>query len=39
MTSEVRKEIETNINIQFDEIPAKCMLEIMDEDKDYTLHE
>ena len=35
----VRKEIETNINIQFDEIPAKCMLEIMDEDKDYTLHE
>lgn len=35
----VRKEIETNINTQFDEIPAKCMLKIIDEDTDYALHE
>ncbi|MCR5338338.1 MAG: HD-GYP domain-containing protein, partial [Lachnospiraceae bacterium] len=35
----VRDEIEVNIGTQFDEKPAKAMLEIMDEDTEYTLHE
>ncbi len=35
----VRSEIEKNIGTQFDEAPARCMLEIIDEDKDYVLHE
>ncbi len=35
----VREEIEKNIGTQFDEKPARCMIEIMDEDKDYVLHE
>lgn len=35
----VRKEIEKNIGTQFDEKAARCMLQIMDEDKEYTLHE
>ena len=34
----VRGEIEKNIGTQFDEIPARCMLEIIDEDQDYVLH-
>ena len=35
----VRAEIEKNIGLQFDPDAAKCMLEIMDEDEEYTLHE
>ena len=35
----VRSEIENNIGKQFDPAAAKCMLEIMDEDTEYTLHE
>ncbi|MBO4514824.1 MAG: HD domain-containing protein, partial [Lachnospiraceae bacterium] len=35
----VRSEILNNIGTQFDEKPAKCMIEIMDEDKEYQLHE
>ncbi|MBR6478706.1 MAG: HD-GYP domain-containing protein [Lachnospiraceae bacterium] len=35
----VRDEIQKCIGTQFDEIPAKCMLEIIEEDKEYTLHE
>lgn len=35
----VRQEIIKNIGTQFDEVPAKCMLAIMEEDKDYQLHE
>jgi len=35
----VKEELKKNIGTQFDEIPANCMLEIMDADKDYTLHE
>ncbi len=35
----VREEIEKNIGTQFDENAATCMLQIMDEDKEYTLHE
>ena len=35
----VREEIEKNIGTQFDEKAARCMLQIMDEDKEYTLHE
>lgn len=35
----VRAEIEKNSGTQFDPDLAKCMLEIMDEDKNYELHE
>ncbi len=35
----VRSEIENNAGSQFDPDVAKCMLEIIDQDKDYTLHE
>ena len=35
----VREELLNNIGTQFDETPAKCMVEIMDEDKEYQLHE
>ena len=35
----VRSEIEKNIGTQFDPSAAKFMLEIMDEDTEYTLHE
>lgn len=35
----VRCELEKNIGTQFDEVPAKCMIAIIDEDKDYVLHE
>ena len=35
----VRAEIEKNIGAQFDPDVAKCMLEIVDADVDYTLHE
>ncbi|MCR4599296.1 MAG: hypothetical protein K5678_09725 [Acetatifactor sp.] len=35
----VREELLNNIGTQFDEAPAKCMVEIMDEDKEYQLHE
>lgn len=35
----VREEIVKNIGIKFDERAAKCMLEIMDEDAEYKLHE
>lgn len=35
----VRSEIEKNSGTQFDPVVAKCMLSIMDEDPDYTLHE
>ena len=35
----VRSEIENNIGTQFDPDVAKCMLEIMDEDVNYELHE
>ena len=37
--AKVRDEIEKNIGTQFDEASAKCMLAIIDEDKDYVLHE
>ena len=35
----VRSEIENNAGTQFDPAVAKCMLEIIDQDVDYTLHE
>lgn len=35
----VRSEIETNKGTQFDPEIAECMLSIIDDDKDYTLHE
>ncbi len=35
----VRSEIENNIGSQFDEMAAKCMLQIIDEDTEYVLHE
>ncbi len=35
----VRSEIEENAGTQFDPDVAKCMLEIIDQDKEYTLHE
>ena len=35
----VREEIEKNMGTQFDPEAAKCMLEIMEEDKEYRLHE
>ncbi len=35
----VRTEIENNIGTQFDPDAAKAMLEIIDEDKEYELHE
>lgn len=35
----VRMEIEKNSGTQFDRNVARCMLEIIDEDKDYVLHE
>ncbi|MBR4759555.1 MAG: HD domain-containing protein [Lachnospiraceae bacterium] len=35
----VRDEIEVNIGTQFDEKPAKAMLQIIEEDTEYTLHE
>ena len=35
----VRSEIENNMGTQFDPEAAKCMLAIMDEDKEYRLHE
>ena len=35
----VRKEIEKNAGTQFDEVSAKYMLAIIDEDTDYVLHE
>ena len=35
----VREEILKNINTQFDEEPARCMIAIIDEDKEYVLHE
>ena len=35
----VRAEIEKNIGTQFDERAARCMLQIIDEDPDYRLHE
>lgn len=35
----VRAELEKNIGTQFDPEVAKCMLEIMDEDTEYLLHE
>lgn len=35
----VREEIEKNIGTQFDEAPARCMIQIMDEDTEYVLHE
>ncbi len=36
---DVRREIEKNTGTQFDADIAKCMLKIIDEDKDYELHE
>ncbi len=35
----VRSELEKNIGTQFDEKVARCMISIIDEDKDYTMHE
>ena len=35
----VRSEIENNMGTQFDPEVAKCMLTIIDEDKEYMLHE
>ena len=35
----VREELLKNIGTQFDEIPTKCMVEIIDQDKEYKLHE
>ena len=35
----VSEEIRVNIGTQFDEVPAKAMLEIIDEDTEYKLHE
>ena len=34
-----RSEIENNIGTQFDEVPARAMLKIIDADKLYMLHE
>ncbi len=36
---DARSEIENNIGTQFDPVAAKCMLEIIDSDKTYALHE
>jgi len=36
---DARAEIEKNIGTQFDPVPAKCMLDIIDADKQYALHE
>ena len=35
----VRDELEKNKGTQFDPVVADCMIGIMDEDKDYSLHE
>jgi putative two-component system response regulator len=35
----VRSEIAANIGIQFDPLAAKCMLDIIDDDKDFSLQE
>ena len=35
----VRSEIENNIGTQFDPEAARCMLKVIDDDKDYVLHE
>ncbi len=35
----VRQELLNNIGTQFDEKAARCMIEIIDEDKEYKLHE
>lgn len=35
----VKSEIEKNIGSQFDEVAAKCMMQIIDEDTEYVLHE
>ena len=35
----VRSEIEKNSGSQFDPAVAKCMMEIIDQDKEYTMHE
>lgn len=35
----VRSEIEKGIGTQFDEQAAKCMLQVIDDDKEYKLHE
>ncbi len=35
----VRSEIEKNSGSQFDPAVAKCMIEIIDQDKEYTMHE
>ena len=35
----VRSEIENNMGTQFDPEIARCMIEIIDEDKEYTMHE
>jgi putative two-component system response regulator len=35
----VRSELEKNSGTQFDPKAAACMIEIIDEDKEYTLHE
>lgn len=35
----VRKQIEEGIGTQFAQVPAECMLSIIDEDVNYTLHE
>ena len=35
----VRSELEKNSGSQFDPKVAECMLHIMDEDKEYSLHE
>ena len=35
----VRSEIENNIGTQFDPEAARCMLTVIDDDKDYVLHE
>ena len=37
--AKVRLEIEKNMGTQFDPDIAKCMLEIIDEDVNYKLHE
>jgi len=35
----VREEIENNIGTQFDPVPAKIMLELIDADTDYSMYE
>ena len=35
----VRSEIAANIGIQFDPLAAKCMLDIIDDDRDFSLQE